>query len=124
MSEPERVLAVLEEVRALGVGLAVDDFGTGYSSLAHLARLPVDTIKIDRSFVGGLDADEGRRAIVAATIDLGHTLGLRVVAEGVEDDRAVEELRALGCDIGQGYGLGRPVPADELSTAAALHTAA
>jgi diguanylate cyclase len=124
MSEPERVLSVLEQVRALGVGVAVDDFGTGYSSLGHLARLPVDTIKIDRSFVAALGADDASRAIVAATIDLGHALGLRVVAEGIEDGRAAAELRALGCDIGQGYGLGRPVPAGELSLAPSLDAAA
>ena len=124
MSEPERVLAVLERVSELGVGLAVDDFGTGYSSLGHLARLPVDTIKIDRSFVAGLLVDEGSRAIVAATIDLGHALGLRVVAEGIEDDDVAARLRELGCDVGQGYGLGRPVPADELTLAPALDTAA
>ncbi len=115
MSEPERVLGVLEQVSALGVGLAVDDFGTGYSSLGHLGRLPVDTIKIDRSFVMGMDADEANRAIVAATIDLGHALGLRVVAEGIETSECAAELRALGCDVGQGYGLGRPVPAGELA---------
>jgi diguanylate cyclase (GGDEF)-like protein len=124
MSEPERVLAVLERVSALGVGLAVDDFGTGYSSLGHLARLPVDTIKIDRSFVAALGEDEGSRAIVAATIDLGHALGLRVVAEGIEDADVAARLRELGCDVGQGYGLGRPVPADGLTLAPALGTAA
>jgi diguanylate cyclase (GGDEF)-like protein len=124
MSEPERVLEVLVRVSALGVGLAVDDFGTGYSSLGHLGRLPVDTIKIDRSFVAAMDADEGNRAIVAATIDLGHALGLRVVAEGIETAEAAAELRALGCDVGQGYGLGRPAPAGELSLAPALDAAA
>jgi EAL domain-containing protein (putative c-di-GMP-specific phosphodiesterase class I) len=124
MSEPERVLEMLRRVDALGVGLAVDDFGTGYSSLAHLGRLPVDTIKIDRSFVSGMIEDESNRAIVAATIELGHALGLRVVAEGIETAETAAELRALGCDIGQGYGLGQPVPADQLSFASQLDAAA
>jgi diguanylate cyclase (GGDEF)-like protein len=124
MSEPERVLDMLRQVSALGVGLAVDDFGTGYSSLAHLGRLPVDTIKIDRSFVSTMAEDEGNRAIVAATIDLGHALGLRVVAEGIETAETAEELRTLGCDVGQGFGLGQPVPADEVSLGARLDAAA
>jgi diguanylate cyclase (GGDEF)-like protein len=124
MSEPERVQGMLRRVSALGVGLAVDDFGTGYSSLAHLGRLPVDTIKIDRSFVSTMIEDEGNRAIVAATIDLGHALGLRVVAEGIETAETAAELRALGCDIGQGYGLGQPVPADEVPLGARLDAAA
>jgi diguanylate cyclase len=124
MSEPERVLEVLERVSALGVGLAVDDFGTGYSSLGHLGRLPVDTIKIDRSFVVAMGQDEGNRAIVAATIDLGHALGLRVVAEGIETAESAAELRELGCDVGQGYGLGKPAPADELAIGPALGAAA
>jgi diguanylate cyclase (GGDEF)-like protein len=124
MSEPERVVGVLERISKLGVGLAVDDFGTGYSSLGHLGSLPVDTIKIDRSFVAALVADDGKRAIVAATIDLGHALDLKVVAEGVENAEVAARLRELGCDVAQGYGLGRPVPANELAPRRASRSAA
>jgi EAL domain-containing protein (putative c-di-GMP-specific phosphodiesterase class I) len=83
----------------------------------------VDTIKIDRSFVAAMATDEGNRAIVAATIDLGHALGLHVVAEGIETAEAVADLRELGCDVGQGYGLGRPAPAGELWLGATLAAA-
>jgi diguanylate cyclase len=117
MSEPDRVADVLDGLRRLGVGIAVDDFGTGYSSLGHLARLPVDTIKIDRSFVLGMAAERASRAIVQATIELGHTLGLRVVAEGIESADVASELLAMGCDLGQGYHFGRPVQAAELTDA-------
>ncbi len=115
MSEPERVRRVLEELSKLGLALAIDDFGTGYSSLAYLKSLPVDTLKIDRSFVIGLADSNSDRSIVRATIELAHSLGLRVVAEGVETEEAKHELRVLGCDIAQGYLIGRPVPPEEFA---------
>jgi diguanylate cyclase (GGDEF)-like protein/PAS domain S-box-containing protein len=109
-AEPARGLAILEELHSLGVRLALDDFGTGYSSLAHLHRLPVDQLKIDRSFVTNLIRDEGSAAIVRSTIDLGHNFGLEVVAEGIEDRETWDRLRALGCDTAQGYFISRPLP--------------
>jgi EAL domain-containing protein (putative c-di-GMP-specific phosphodiesterase class I) len=103
---------VLEDLKALGVRLAIDDFGTGYSSLTYLKRFPVDELKVDQAFVAGLLSDPEDAAIVAAVINLAHTLGLAAVAEGVENAAQVAQLCRLGCDIGQGYHFGRPVPAD------------
>ncbi len=94
--------------------LAVDDFGTGYSSLAYLKRLPVSELKIDRTFVMNLLDSRNDEVIVRSTIELGHNLGLRIVAEGVEDEASLRELRRLGCDEAQGYHLSRPVPAAEV----------
>jgi EAL domain-containing protein (putative c-di-GMP-specific phosphodiesterase class I) len=94
----------------MGVRLSIDDFGTGYSSLAYLKRLPVDELKIDKSFVLGLVTDRDDAAIVRATIDLAHHMGLTVTAEGVEDARALEMLRRLGCDLAQGEHIGAPMP--------------
>jgi EAL domain-containing protein (putative c-di-GMP-specific phosphodiesterase class I) len=122
MADPERARRMLAELRALGVKIAVDDFGTGYSSLAYLKRLPLDELKIDRCFVRDLGADERDRALVKATIDLAHTLGLTVVAEGVEDAASLQTLRRLGCDLVQGYYMSRPLPADELGHWAAAWT--
>jgi diguanylate cyclase (GGDEF)-like protein len=110
MHDPEGSLAVLEGLRGLGAGLSVDDFGTGHSSLAYVARLPVVALKIDRTFVAGLDGESANRSIVATTVELGHRLGLEVVAEGVEDDETLGILRGLGCDLAQGYGIARPMP--------------
>lgn len=104
----------LAELHQMGVRIAIDDFGTGYSSLAHLRRLPIDTIKIDKSFVQGLTKNENDTAIVRATIELGHNLGLSVVAEGVEDQMTWDALAALGCDLAQGYLISRPLPATSL----------
>jgi diguanylate cyclase (GGDEF)-like protein len=114
MHDPERAAVTLERLAAIGVGLSVDDFGTGYSSLAHLKRLPVDTIKIDKSFVLDMAHDEADEAIVRSTIELAHNLGLRVVAEGVESAAAWLRLGALGCDLAQGFHLARPLPANGL----------
>jgi diguanylate cyclase (GGDEF)-like protein/PAS domain S-box-containing protein len=114
MADPAAGLKVLQDLRALGVRLAIDDFGTGYSSLSYLKRFPVDVIKIDRSFVDGLGIDPEDTAIVTAIISLGRALGLRVVAEGVENPRQLAELRRLGCDRGQGFMFSPPRPADLL----------
>ena len=114
MADPARALDVLRGLHTLGVGLAVDDFGTGYSSMAYLKELPVDELKIDRSFVSQMAISASDAVIVRSTIDLGHNLGLRVVAEGVETQHAWEQLSELGCDIAQGYYLGRPMPAADL----------
>jgi EAL domain-containing protein (putative c-di-GMP-specific phosphodiesterase class I) len=97
----------------MGVRLSIDDFGTGYSSLAYLKKLPVDELKIDRSFVTHLDRDAGDATIVRSTIELAHNLGLRVVAEGIETDEVRQRLIALGCDEAQGYWFSRPVSADD-----------
>jgi diguanylate cyclase (GGDEF)-like protein len=114
MSDPERIGNVLEELGAFGIGLSLDDFGTGYSSLAHLKSLPVTEVKIDRSFVGRMCTDTTDAAIVQATIQLSHALGIRVVAEGVEDEQTWEALEAMGCELIQGYAVSPPVPGDQL----------
>ena len=114
MSDPVRALAVLDDLHDLGVGLAIDDFGTGYSSLSYLDRMAVDELKIDKSFVTGLSSGAGNASIVRSTIELGHSLGLRLVAEGVEDEPCMAMVRAWGCDQVQGYLLSRPMPADAL----------
>jgi diguanylate cyclase (GGDEF)-like protein/PAS domain S-box-containing protein len=113
MEDPAATASILAELKDLGIGLAIDDFGTGYSSLAHLRKFPVDTLKIDRSFISGLDGDRDNRAIVTAIIELGHALELSVLAEGVETEAELEVLRELQCDRAQGYWFGRPQPADE-----------
>ncbi|MBK9180425.1 MAG: PAS domain S-box protein [Acidimicrobiales bacterium] len=105
----------LEAMRATGTRVAVDDFGTGYSSLAHLRRLPLDVVKVDRAFVDGLGSEPDDTAIVAAVVGMGRALGLATVAEGVEQREQIEALRALGCDHAQGFYFGRPVPAVELA---------
>jgi diguanylate cyclase (GGDEF)-like protein len=117
-------MAVVDALAALGIRLAVDDFGTGYASLSYLKRLPVREVKIDRGFVMAMDTDEGDRAIVRATVDLGRRLGLDVVAEGVESIRILDNLRALGCHYAQGYAVGRPMDADALAAQAASARAA
>jgi diguanylate cyclase (GGDEF)-like protein len=114
LSDPDRCLSVLEGLRRLGVGISIDDFGTGHASLARLAALPADELKIDRSFITDLAADTTHRAIARTIVELGRSLGLRVVAEGIEDDACLEAVRALGADAAQGYGLGRPAPAAEV----------
>ncbi|HEV8535582.1 MAG TPA: EAL domain-containing protein [Candidatus Limnocylindria bacterium] len=114
MADPKGAIEILARLRALGVRVSIDDFGTGYSSLAYLNRLEVDEVKIDRSFVGTMVVDGSSAAIVRATIELGHGLGLEVVAEGVEDQETCDALRDLGCDRAQGYFFGRPMPAAEV----------
>ena len=114
MADPARTIAVLERLRALGARVSIDDFGTGYSSLAYLTSLPVDELKIDRSFVAGMQRSQQHATIVRSTISLGHDLELSVVAEGVEDQPTWDRLRAFGCDLIQGYMVSRPVPAAAL----------
>jgi len=113
MDDPARALATLNRLSLLGFRLSIDDFGTGYSSLAYLKRLPVDELKIDKSFVMSMEKDLDDAKIVRSTIDLAHNLGLTVVAEGVEDAKAWQLLRELECDEAQGYHMGRPMPATE-----------
>jgi predicted signal transduction protein with EAL and GGDEF domain len=108
-----RARTVLEDLRATGVAIAIDDFGTGFSSLSQLQQLPVDEIKIDRSFVQNMETDAGDAVLVRSIVDLGHNLGLWVTAEGVETDGVMRSLRELGCDYVQGFHIGRPVAADE-----------
>jgi diguanylate cyclase (GGDEF)-like protein/PAS domain S-box-containing protein len=115
LSDPLRTKRVLEKLAAMGIALSIDDFGTGYSSLSYLSQLPVNEIKIDRSFVMNMGESDNDAVIVRSTIDLGRNLGLQVVAEGVETEQAWEELSELGCTLAQGYYLSRPVPADELT---------
>jgi EAL domain-containing protein (putative c-di-GMP-specific phosphodiesterase class I) len=114
MSDPLRARGVMARLSEMGIALAIDDFGTGYSSLALLRQLPVDTLKVDRSFVMHMDTQDDDAMIVRSTIGLAHSLGLRTVAEGVETEGVLEELRALGCDMLQGFHLSRPLPADQL----------
>jgi EAL domain-containing protein (putative c-di-GMP-specific phosphodiesterase class I) len=114
MSDPERALPVLRRLHALGVVLAVDDFGTGYSSLAYLRQLPVDEVKIDKSFVLGMGSDLGDLAVVRSIVELGHSLGLTVVAEGVEEDAARDQLVEMGCHVAQGYLISRPLSEERL----------
>ena len=112
-ADPERALQTMDSLRAMGVHIALDDFGIGYSSLAYLNRLPLDEIKIDRSFVIGMMDDESSATIVRATVELGHGLGYAVVAEGVENAETRQRLTALGCDAIQGFLIARPMPADQ-----------
>lgn len=114
MDDPDRALELLQHLHGLGVRLAIDDFGTGYSSLARLKRLPVDKLKLDQSFVRGLPNDSEDAAIARAVITLGQSLGLRVLAEGIEQPEQADFLRELGCKLGQGYWFGRPQPAEQL----------
>jgi diguanylate cyclase (GGDEF)-like protein len=112
-ADPQRALQTMDALRAMGVHIALDDFGIGYSSLAYLNRLPLDEIKIDRSFVMGMIDEESSATIVRATVDLGHGLGYGVVAEGVENAETRQRLTALGCDAIQGFLVARPMPADQ-----------
>jgi diguanylate cyclase (GGDEF)-like protein len=114
MAEPQRVAAALRRLAILGVEVSIDDFGTGYSSLSSVRELAVGEVKIDRSFVSNAANDQQDGTLVKSITDLGHGLGLRVVAEGVEDDAALELLRTVGVDAVQGFGISRPIPAVDL----------
>ena len=111
MADVKASTVALRNLRSLGLHLAVDDFGTGYSSLTYLKRFPVEAIKIDRTFVAGLGLDSEDTTIVEAVVNLGHSFGIAVVAEGLETPLQLSRLRQLGCDRGQGYLFGRPRPA-------------
>ena len=115
MSDPQRVIRTLDQIRHLGVRFAIDDFGTGYSSFAYLTKLPVSCIKIDKSFIQNIETDRDSSVIVKSIIDLGHNLGLKIVAEGVETIQSKRMLRVFQCDEGQGYYFCRPVPADAMT---------
>jgi len=123
MADPSAALRLLQRLKSLGARIAVDDFGTGYSSLAYLKRFPLDTVKIDRTFVRDLETDENDAAIASSIITLAHSLGLRAVAEGVETSRQLQILQRLGCDFAQGFYLGRPVPASEFDAVLAAGSA-
>lgn len=115
MADAERSGQVLDRLRAIGVLLSVDDYGTGYSSLAYLHALPVDELKLDRSFVTHMSSDPRAATIVRSTIELSHQLGMLMVAEGVEDAVALQMLREAGCDLAQGYHVARPMAAAQLT---------
>ena len=115
MHDAESSVSVLESLKAMGVRLAVDDFGTGYSSLSYLRRFPIDTLKIDRSFVGDIATNADDSTIVSAVIAMGRTLGQRVIAEGVETQEQLTFLRTRQCDEGQGFHFSRPLPAEDFA---------
>jgi EAL domain-containing protein (putative c-di-GMP-specific phosphodiesterase class I) len=117
MVDAEGSLAVLEQLTDLGIRLSVDDFGTGFSSLAYLKQLPVSAIKIDRSFVMEMDSEASDRAIVRSTVDLARHLGMEVVAEGVEQQQRLDDLRDLEYDSAQGYLFARPLAAHDVRAA-------
>ena len=121
MSRLEGALPVLGELRRLGVALAIDDFGTGYSSLSHLSTLPIDCLKIDRSFVSRLETSANEAAVVRSIILLGSSLGKVVVAEGIETEPQLEQLREMGCRLGQGYLLARPMAPQDVSLQLSRH---
>lgn len=114
MEDPSSSVEIMNEISAMGVGLAMDDFGTGYSSLSYLKQFSFDSLKIDRSFISGIDSSAGDAAIVAAVIALAHSFRSRAVGEGVENPEQLQYLRLLRCDMAQGYLFSRPIPADDL----------
>jgi EAL domain-containing protein (putative c-di-GMP-specific phosphodiesterase class I) len=116
IEDPNQALSMLDALAALGVNLSIDDFGTGYSSLSHLARMPANEVKIDQSFVQGLESDIEYEAVVRSAIDMGHSLGMKVVAEGIETEVAAQRLRGFGCDIAQGYLYAKPMPCEALES--------
>jgi EAL domain-containing protein (putative c-di-GMP-specific phosphodiesterase class I) len=114
MDDPERALSTVKQLHALGLKLAIDDFGTGYSSLAYLKQLPVSELKIDKSFVLNMENDVGDHMIVRSTIDLGRNLSLKIIAEGVENEKTWHMLKAAGCHFAQGYFMSKPIAAKDL----------
>jgi EAL domain-containing protein (putative c-di-GMP-specific phosphodiesterase class I) len=124
MTDPESNINTLHHLRALGIRLAIDDFGTGYSSLAYLKRLPINKLKIDRSFVKDVPGDADDEAITRAVVGLGKTLNLDIIAEGVEREACVQFLLREGCYFGQGYLWGKPMPEPEVAQWLAEHTGA
>jgi EAL domain-containing protein (putative c-di-GMP-specific phosphodiesterase class I) len=116
MTDPPRAQRLLEQLFALGIRIAIDDFGAGYTSLGQLRTLPISELKIDRSFVMAMDTDPGSAVIVQSVVDLGHNLGLTIIAEGVESERIMTTLSNIGCDVAQGYFISRPVTAAAIDT--------
>jgi EAL domain-containing protein (putative c-di-GMP-specific phosphodiesterase class I) len=116
MREPTYVVPVLEELKSLGLQIAIDDFGTGYSSLTYLRQFPIDVLKIDQSFVGGIEDSREAAAIVRTLIHLGSELGIDTVAEGIEEPGQLMALRGQSCQLGQGYWFARPMPAEAIDT--------
>ncbi len=115
MTDPERAALVLQSLHRVGIGISIDDFGTGQTSLSYLSALPIDEIKIDRSFIADMTTSVGHQAIVRSIVDLGHNLGFRVVGEGVESEEIASALTVAACDVAQGYLFARPLPAEDLS---------
>jgi EAL domain-containing protein (putative c-di-GMP-specific phosphodiesterase class I) len=109
MESPEKARAVLEKCREIGINISIDDFGSGYSSLSYLHFFPIDTLKIDQSFIRTLSKDKGSKVLVKAIIGLAHNLGMKVIAEGVETAADAEYLRSQGCEYIQGYFFSRPL---------------
>ena len=124
VADPDRAIGGLEVLRASGIAVSIDDFGTGNASIEYLATLPASELKIDRSFITDILEDPRAEAIVRSTIDLARNLGLTVVAEGIETEAVMDHLAALGCEVGQGFVISRPLPADELTESAAFAVAA
>ena len=124
MTDPDRAMSALDSLNAMGVALSIDDFGIGYSSMSYLKDLPVRELKIDRSFVIGMHESESDVVLVRSAVDLGHNLGLHVVAEGVEDASTQAALTAMGCDLVQGFHVRRPATAAELDEWLAAHATA
>ena len=114
MNNMFRVIQKLKQLTSMGIKIAIDDFGTGYSSLSYLQHFPIDTLKIDKSFVMNMASDSKDESIVKAAVDLAHTLDLKIVAEGVEDEKTLDLLAAMGCDYAQGYYMAKPMPSDDL----------
>jgi EAL domain-containing protein (putative c-di-GMP-specific phosphodiesterase class I) len=119
MADPDRTQKVLAELHGSGLSLAIDDFGTGYSSLSRLRDMPVDILKIDRSFIGGVDLDSGVAGMVRAVVELARSQQMTPVAEGVETAGEHEFLRSVGCPLAQGFYFARPAPAEEIPALAA-----
>ncbi|HZS13149.1 MAG TPA: EAL domain-containing protein, partial [Candidatus Dormibacteraeota bacterium] len=114
--------ARLQDLRDAGVHIAIDDFGTGYSSLGYLRRLPVDIVKIDRTFVAGIDTAVDERSLTLAIVRMLGMLDVEIVAEGIETAQQLAYVQAMGCDLGQGYGLSRPLPCEKLEVLLRTHT--
>ena len=112
MDNVDAAVAILQQLKTLGIQLAIDDFGTGYSSLSYLHRLPIDTLKIDRSFVNNVDCDPEKIEMIRTIVSMAWNLGMNVVAEGVETKKQMYQLQALRCDYGQGYFFSRPLDAE------------
>ncbi|HXA42593.1 MAG TPA: EAL domain-containing protein [Candidatus Solibacter sp.] len=123
MADADQGLRILQQIHALGVEISVDDYGTGFSSLAYLRNLPIHQLKLDRAFLVGVPGDTRATSIVRSTVQLAHSLGLRLVAEGIEAPETLAAVQALGCDLAQGFLIGRPVAADQISGALPAHRA-